>query len=375
MSLKIDLPSIKADVGQDISAENELLKRSIVHLKKELEKYKNPPLLVCEIKKLFDDKAIVKLPNGHTFYVNIASNLQGQLKLKDRVMAEQKSLTIVEKLDELRDYHAEDFVIVEKPKITFKHIGGLHHEKSQIKEVVELPLKNPALFKKVGITPPKGILLHGPPGCGKTLIAKAVANSANTTFIEIVASELVQKFIGEGAKLVKDIFQLAREQAPSIVFIDEIDAIAAERMDLGTSGEREVQRTFMQLLAELDGFNPLGDVKIIAATNRPDILDTAITRPGRLDRLISVNLPDAKSRHEIFKLYTKPMTLKKVKMKELVEKTKQFSGAQIKSICTEAGYSAIRDNRYEVCHDDFMSALNKVLAPKGEVPHYAHMFG
>ncbi|MFH1455869.1 MAG: AAA family ATPase [archaeon] len=377
MSLKIDFPTLKGTHIQhsDMATENEFLKRSLINLKTEIEKYKTPPLIVCDVKKLIGDKAVIQMHNGHTFMVNIASDLQGCLKIKDRVLAEQKSLTIMEKLDELRDYHAEDFVIIEKPSLTFKEIGGLKEEQQLIKEVIELPLKRPDLFKKVGITPPKGILLHGPPGCGKTILAKAVANSANTTFIEIVASELVQKFIGEGAKLVKDIFQMAREKAPSIIFIDEIDAIASERMDIGTSGEREVQRTFMQLLAEIDGFNPLGDVKIIAATNRPDILDSAITRPGRLDRLITIGQPDSKGRHEIFKIYTKDMSLNKVKIKELVDRTKDFSGAQIQAICTEAGYSAIRDKRHEVFHDDFMLALNKVLSPNTEDAPYRHMFG
>ena len=161
---------------------------------------------------------------------------------------------------------------------------GLAEQAREIYEVIELPLKKPELFKKIGIHPPKGILLYGPSGTGKTILAKAVAASTNSTFIEIVGGELVQKFIGEGSKLVKDIFKLARERGPSIIFIDELDSIAAERLDIGTSGEREVQRTFMQLLSEIDGFDHLGNVKIIGATNRIDILDNAILRPGRLDR-------------------------------------------------------------------------------------------
>src|SRR4030042_752071 len=181
---------------------------------------------------------------------------------------------------------------MEKPTTAWGDIGGLDNEAEEIREVIELPLKKPELFRKIGIQPPKGILLHGPPGTGKTLLAKAVASSTQSSFIQIVGSELVQKFIGEGAKLVKEIFELAREKAPSIVFIDELDAIAAKRIDIGTSGEREVQRTFMQLLAELDGFKPLGNVKIIGCTNRKDILDPAVTRPGRLDRLIYIPLPN-----------------------------------------------------------------------------------
>ncbi|MBR9702911.1 AAA family ATPase, partial [Candidatus Woesearchaeota archaeon] len=212
----------------------------------------------------------------------------------------QKNLTIIDTIHRSKNFDVEQFVIMEKPKIGWAQIGGLAEQINEIKEVVELPLKKPELFKKVGITPPKGILLHGPPGTGKTLLAKAVAKSTNSTFIEVVGSELVQKFIGEGAKQVKEIFQLAREKAPSIVFIDEIDSLAAKRVDMGTSGEREVQRTFMQLLAEIDGFKNLGNVKIIAATNRIDILDEAVIRPGRLDRLIEVPNPDEAGIKQIF---------------------------------------------------------------------------
>ena len=231
----------------------------------------------------------------------------------------------------------------------------------EIKEVIELPLIKPDLFRQVGISPPKGVLLYGPPGTGKTLLAKAVANSTNATFIEIVGSELVQKFIGEGAKLVKDIFKLAKEKAPSIIFIDELDSIAAERLDLGTSGEREVQRTFMQLLSEIDGFDYLGDVKIIGATNRVDILDEAILRPGRLDRLIEIPCPDKFGRKEILKIHTKNMNLhKSYNLNEVTDLTDSFSGAEIRAICTEAGYFAIREKRFIINMEDFLLAIKKV---------------
>ena len=240
----------------------------------------------------------------------------------------------------------------------------------EIKEVVELPLIKPELFKKVGIQPPKGILLHGPPGTGKTILAKAVAASTHSTFIELVGSELVQKFIGEGAKLVKEVFQLAREKAPSIVFIDELDAIAATRVDIGTSGEREVQRTFMQFLAELDGFKPLGNVKIIGCTNRKDILDPAVIRPGRLDRLIEVPNPNEEGVKEIFKIHTKKMTLTKgLKIDKVVHKMRGFSGAEIKAACTEAGYFAIRDNKVNVSEKDFVKAVEKIKPEEEDTEH------
>jgi proteasome regulatory subunit len=232
------------------------------------------------------------------------------------------------------------------------------------------------LFKKVGIEPPKGILLYGPPGTGKTLLAKAVAASTKSTFIEVVGSELVQKFIGEGAKLVKEIFQLAREKAPSIIFIDELDAIAAVRIDIGTSGEREVQRTFMQLLAEIDGFDPLDNVKIIGCTNRKDILDPAITRPGRLDRLIHVPLPNDEARKEIFKIHTQRMTMGRINMDKIIKTLDGFSGAEIKAVATEAGYFAIRENRTKVKEQDFLQGIQKVAAEvELEGEDYLKMFG
>ncbi|MFH1072449.1 MAG: AAA family ATPase, partial [Nanoarchaeota archaeon] len=211
------------------------------------------------------------------------------------------------------------------------------------------------------MNPPKGILLHGYPGTGKTLLAKAVAASTNSTFIQVVGSELVQKFIGEGAKLVKEIFQLAKEKSPSIIFIDELDALAATRLDLGTSGEREVQRTFMQLLSEIDGFKHLGEVKVIGCTNRKDILDPAILRPGRLDRLIEVPLPNEDGAREILKIHTRNMNFdKSVDTSVIVHKMKGFSGAEIQAVCTEAGYFAIRKNRTRVDHQDFLKAIEKI---------------
>lgn len=219
--------------------------------------------------------------------------------------------------------------------------------------------------------------MYGPPGTGKTLLAKAVANSTRSTFIEIVGSELVQKFIGEGAKLVKEIFLLAKEKAPSIVFIDELDALAAKRIEIGTSGEREVQRTFMQLLAEIDGFKHLGDVKIIGCTNRRDILDPAILRPGRLDRHIYTPLPDKDALGAIFDIHTKNMTLVKgLDMDKIINEMQEFSGAEVRAVCTEAGYFAIRDNRTHVTLKDFLKAVEKVREKEEmEGQEYLDMFG
>lgn len=365
-----------ADSNQ-LEDETRVLKDTVNNLKSELDKFKSPPLMVCEIKEVIDaDNAIIMIPNGNQFSVRVSGCCE-KIKAGDTVLAEQKNLTVIGKLDISRKFNVEKFVIVEKPTIKWEDIGGLEDQAREIKEVVELPLLKPKLFKRMGITPPKGILLYGPPGTGKTLLAKAVAASTNSTFIEIVGSELVQKFIGEGAKLVKEIFELARKRGPSIVFIDEIDALAAKRVEIGTSGEREVNRTFMQLLAELDGFKALGNVKIIGATNRKDILDPAIIRPGRLDRLIRIGTPNKEAIAQIFSIHSKDMPLdKEFSVKEIVGRMEGFSGAEIRAVCTEAGYFAIREDRSKVLKKDFLDAIEKVKKEEmSEGQDYMQMFG
>lgn len=348
------------DSAYSVIEENKKLKETVFALKKEVDSLKEPPLVVCDVVKMFKEKIIVRLSNGNSFFVNVSPNLVEKINIGDRVLAEQKSLTVVDTLGKSKQFGVENFVIMEKPKIQWSEIGGLKNQIRELYEVIELPMKKPELFKRVGIDPPKGVLLYGPSGTGKTILAKAIAASTDATFIQIVGSELVQKFIGEGAKLVKDIFKLARENAPSIIFIDEIDSIASERVDIGTSGEREVQRTFMQLLNEIDGFNHLGNVKIIGATNRIDVLDQAIIRPGRLDRLVHVPLPEEVGRVEIFNVHAKNMNLRNVDFRKIAALTNSFSGAEIKSVCTEAGYFAIRNKRIHVGQEDFLTAINKV---------------
>ena len=356
--------------------ENRILKETVNRLREEVERFKASPLMVCEVREIFGNTLIIKIPNGNQFLVNISSECD-KLKSGDLVLVEQKNLTVIRKIPITRRFNVEKFVIVEKPTITWEEIGGLNAQIQEIKEVVELPLKKPELFKKVGISPPKGVLLYGEPGTGKTLLAKAVAASTNSTFIEVVGSELVQKFIGEGAKLVKEIFDYARKKAPAIVFIDEIDALAAKRIEVGTSGEREVNRTFMQLLAELDGFKSLDNVKVIGATNRKDILDPAVIRPGRLDRLIHIPIPNNEARKDIFRIHSKNMNHEKsVNAELLISRMENFSGAEIKAVCTEAGYFAIRDNRTSVTKADFLKAIEKVKqVEQAEGQDYMGMFG
>lgn len=368
------LYSYATDVPQ-LEEENRLLRETIEHMKAELAKLKSNPLMVCEVREIIGNKAVIKIPNGNSFYVDISNEVK-KLSPGETVLCEQKNLTIIRRIPHTKKFDVEKYVIIDTPNIKWAEIGGLEEQVQEIKEVIELPLKKPEVFKKIGIEPPKGILLHGPPGTGKTLLAKAVASSTHSTFIQIVGSELVQKFIGEGAKLVKEIFQLAREKAPSIIFIDEIDALAATRIDIGTSGEREVQRTFMQLLSEIDGFKPLGNVKIIGCTNRKDILDPAIIRPGRLDRLIKVPIPDEKGIGEILRIYTRRMNIdKKVNLKSIVKKMEGFAGAEIKSVCTEAGYFALRNNRKSITEKDFLNAISKIRLVEDEDKVPSGMFG
>ncbi len=355
--------------------ENEILKNTIYDLKTEIEKYKTAPYVVASVIDIINPKeAIIRL-NGGDFCVNMADEVKHTIKLNDRVLVEQKSLTVVRKIGISKHFDVSNYIICEKPHIHWKNIGGLKEQINEIKEVIELPILKPNLFKEVGIDPPKGMLLHGPPGTGKTMLAKAAATDTHSTFIEIVGSELVQKFIGEGAKFVKSIFALAKEKAPSIIFIDELDAIAAKRIEVGTSGEREVQRTFMQLLSEIDGFKHLGNVKVIGATNRLDILDPAVIRPGRLDRLLEVPLPHKDGICEIYKIHTSKMHLQTdINLEELAKASKNMSGAQVKSVCTEAGYFAIRENRHTVTTTDFTSAIKKVKTDEKNQNHY-RMYG
>jgi proteasome regulatory subunit len=364
------------DIGA-LEEENKLLRETVTSLKQEVNKLNTPPLLVAEVKDVVEGNAIVKLNNGNEFFVTVATECN-EVNPGENVLVEQKNLNVIKKVESTRKrFNVEKFVIIEKPELSWNEVGGLQQQAEEIQEVIELPLTKPELFKKVGIHPPKGVLLHGPPGTGKTLLAKAVAASTNSTFIEIVGSELVQKFIGEGAKLVKEVFELAREKAPAIIFIDEIDAIAATRVDVGTSGEREVQRTFMQLLAEIDGFKPLSNVKVIGCTNRKDILDSAVIRPGRLDRLIEVGHPSLEGVQEIFKIHTKNMRLsRKFNTSSMIKLLEGLSGAEIKAVCTEAGYFAIRKDKTMVGEEHFKQAITKVrLGKEEETTEYKHMFG
>lgn len=350
-----------------LTNEQEKLWTKVSYYKSEIDKLLSPPLIEGVVEYLINNsRAVVRSSTGPNLIVQVLESVdRNALRPGARVALNQRGSAIVEALPEYPDTYVQLMEVIEKPGIRYEDVGGLEEQVRELREVVELPLKEPQLFEELGIEPPKGVLLYGPPGTGKTLLAKAVATEANATFIAIVGSELVQKFIGEGARIVRELFQLARKKAPSIIFIDEIDAIAARRIDIGTSGEREVQRTLMQLLAEIDGFRPLDKVKVIAATNRIDVLDPAILRPGRFDRKIEIPLPDEKGRKEIFRIHTRRMKLSKdVDFGKLAKITEGFSGADIKAVVTEAGYLAIRDKRKFVTIEDFERAIRKIKEKK-----------
>ena len=352
--------------GEKRFVEGELirLQKELKRLKAELERLKAPPLIIGQIKDvLADGRVVVKSSTGPDFVVNTSDYVSPELlEAGARVALNKQTLAVMGVLPPSLDPIVVGAEIIEKPETVYDDIGGLQEQIVEIREAVEDPLLRPDLYKRVGIDPPKGVLLVGPPGTGKTLLAKAVARQTNATFIRFVGSELVQKYIGEGARLVRELFDLARQKAPSIVFIDELDSVGAKRLELATSGDREVQRTLMQILAELDGFNPLGDVKIIGATNRPDILDEALLRPGRFDRIIEIPIPSFDARVEIFKIHTKRMNLDEtVSVDELAGKSDGATGADIKAICTESGMFAIRENRDIVTMSDLERAISKVL--------------
>lgn len=345
-----------------LESEISQVKKRASRLEEEIRNLRTPPMVIGHIQDLTDEGAIVRSSNGTVFLVSINPRIDESLLIPGaRVALNQDNLSIIEVLSDSWDPLVVTSEIIEKPSVTFDDVGGLEEQITQIREAVELSFTNRDDFERFSIDPPKGVLLTGPPGTGKTMLAKAVANSTNAVFLGLVASELAQKYIGEGGRLVREIFDLARKRAPAIVFIDELDAIGSKRLDSATSGDREVQRTLMQLLSELDGFAPLEDVKIIAATNRPELLDNALLRPGRFDRIVEIPLPDEDGRLSILKVHTKNTPISnRIKLEEIASKTDGFSGAEIKSLVVEAGVSAISKGNKKITKSDFLNSLEKL---------------
>jgi len=347
----------------DLKVRNDELARDNAQLKRENNQLKRMPLFVAVVIDLLGKGEVYLRQQGNNqeYITHVNDELFSQLKPGTKV-AVNNALSIVRIVGNIFDSRVRVMELDESPDMTFDHVGGLEKEIEEVREAVEYPLTKPEIFARIGVEPPKGILLYGPPGTGKTLIAKAVAHEAKATFIRMSGSELVHKYIGEGAQLVRELFSLAREKAPTIVFIDEIDAVGSTRTNDGTSGSAEVQRTLMQLLAEMDGFDNRGDVRIMAATNRVDMLDPALLRPGRFDRVIAIPLPDKAGRKAILGIHSRKMTLIDVDLDRIVDMTENATGADLQAVCREAGMMAVRREADGVTEKDFEKAVRKVKA-------------
>jgi proteasome regulatory subunit len=363
---RMEREEVRAKLFESLIANKKYL-REVERLKKENILLKKMPLFLATVVEMGSDYVLLRQHgNNQEFITTAPPELMGMIQTNSRV-AINNSLTIVRVLDRSVDVRAKVMELVEAPDVSYEQVGGLESQIQEIRETVELPLTNPAIFKEIGIEPPRGVLLYGLPGTGKTMLAKAVAHESKATFIHMSGSELVHKFIGEGAQLVRDIFQMAREKAPSIIFIDEIDAVGSIRTHDGTTGSAEVNRTMMQLLAEMDGFRTRGDIKIIAATNRIDILDPALLRPGRFDRIIEIPMPSAVGRLKILEIHSRKMKKDEdVDLMEIVKVTEEASGADLNAIVVEAGMNALRRGASSVGKGDFEIAIKKVLGDEIE---------
>lgn len=331
------------------------LKREMLRAKEEVRRIQSVPLVIGQFIEMIDaNHGIVSSTAGSTYYVRVLSTLdREQLKPNSSTALHRHSHAVVESLPSESDSAITNMLAAEKPDVKYSDIGGMDVQKQEVREAVELPLTHFDLYNQIGIDPPRGVLLYGPPGTGKTMMAKAVANATTAAFIKMVGSEFVQKYLGEGPRMVRDVFRLARENAPSIIFIDEVDAIGTKRFDSQTGADREVQRILLELLNQMDGFDQTTNVKVIMATNRADTLDPALLRPGRLDRKIEFPNPDRRQKRLIFQACTAKMNLsEEVDLEDFVQRPEKISAAEISAICLEAGMQAVRNNRYVILTKD-----------------------
>jgi 26S proteasome regulatory subunit T6 len=320
------------------------------------------------IKPMDKKKVLVKVHPEGKFVVDLDKNIEmSDVTPNSRVALRNESYTLHKILPNKVDPLVSLMMVEKVPDSTYEMVGGLDKQIKEIKEVIELPVKHPELFEALGIAQPKGVLLYGPPGTGKTLLARAVAHHTECTFIRVSGSELVQKFIGEGSRMVRELFVMAREHAPSIIFMDEIDSIGSSRIESSSGGDSEVQRTMLELLNQLDGFEATKNIKVIMATNRIDILDPALLRPGRIDRKIEFPPPNEEARLDILKIHSRKMNLTRgINLRKIAELMPGASGAEVKGVCTEAGMYALRERRVHVTQGDFEMAVSKVMQKDSE---------
>ena len=361
-SLQEDLDHLQMIDGY-IHEEQQALRLELSRAQEEVKRVQSVPLHIGQFVEMVDkDTAVVTL-SGSTQYVRVLSTINRELLKPGTSVAHHKlSNALVDVLPPEADSAIRILSKGEIPDVTYADIGGCDIQKQEIREAVELPLTQSDLYKQIGIDPPRGCLLYGPPGTGKTMLAKAVAHHTEASFIQVVGSEFAQQYLGEGPRMVRDVFRLARENAPSIVFIDEVDSIATKRHDAQNGADREVQRVLLELLTQMDGFDQTTNVKVIMATNRADALDPALLRPGRLDRKIEFPLPDRRQKRLIFQVLTSKMNLsKEIDLEDYASRPDKISGAEIASICQEAGMLAVRKNRYIIIPADFEKAYKKVV--------------
>jgi len=359
----------KAQNNRRLEAQRNDLNGKVRMLREELQLLQEQGSYVGEVIKPMDKKKVlVKIHPEGKFIVDIDPKIKiDDIKPNIRVALKSDSYVLHKILPNKVDPLVSLMMVEKVPDSTYEMIGGLEKQIKEIKEVIELPVKHPELFEALGIAQPKGVLLYGPPGTGKTLLARAVAHHTDCTFIRVSGSELVQKFIGEGSRMVRELFIMAREHSPSIIFMDEIDSIGSTRMESGGGGDSEVQRTMLELLNQLDGFEPQQNIKVIMATNRIDILDSALLRPGRIDRKIEFPAPNEDARVDILRIHSRKMNLTRgINLRKIAEKMTGASGAESKGVCTEAGMYALRERRVHVTQEDFEMAVAKVMQKESE---------
>ncbi|KAH8354219.1 hypothetical protein KR084_003611 [Drosophila pseudotakahashii] len=368
LQMELELIQVQEDY---IKEEQRNLKKEFIHAQEEVKRIKAVPLVIGQFLEAIDENnGIVASTTGSNYYVRVLSTIdREQLKPSSSVALHKQSNCLVDLVPPEADSTISMLTPEERPDVHYSDIGGLDMQKQEIREAVELPLTHAQLYKQIGIDPPRGVLLFGPPGCGKTMLAKAVAHHTTASFIRVVGSEFVQKYLGEGPRMVRDLFRLAKQNAPSVIFIDEIDAIATKRFDAQTGADREVQRILLELLNQMDGFDETSNIKVIMATNRADTLDPALLRPGRLDRKIEFPLPDRRQKRLVFTTITSKMNVgEDVDLEDIIARPDKISNADINAICQEAGMHAVRENRYVVNAKDFEKGY-KTSVRKDEAQH------